>query len=60
MRPLISKMGNGYLKAYLGNTFKRDIRTGAVSQHPERIYASNEEEMNLRLKAWRKSQRSRN
>jgi hypothetical protein len=55
----VSEMGNGYLKAYLGNTFKRDICTGVISQHPEFIYASNEEEMDLRLKAWCKSKRSR-
>lgn len=59
MKPLISQMGNGYLKAYLGNTFRRDARTNSTTQHPEFIYASSEEDMDLKLKAWRKSQRSR-
>lgn len=55
----VCKMGTGYLRVYLGNTRKRDIRTGELSQYPEFIYAPNEEELALRMRAWRKAQRGR-
>lgn len=59
MKSIISNMGTGYLRAYMGNTWRRDPRTNAVTQHPEVIYAPNENELWMRIEAWRKAQRSR-
>lgn len=53
MRPIIKRLGNGFSKAILRNTWIRS-RTGEMTQHPETIIASNEAELATRVAVWQR------